>query len=127
MAKPQNWKEPEKIGPNRERFKSPLDQYPGHIDLPIFLNAQQFDQWWREVQEAERSQDPAEMDEHFAFTNWKLRHKWILDIKLDNLDSAAIEGTGLGIPDVRILLWFDKISERVINNSLTLPKLPEPS
>ena len=114
------------IPPNRWRFPSPFEDYPGHVDLPRTLTAEQYDKWYRLTNDPE-FQGRLDDNLHWALAAWEGRHEWVIDWQLKNLESSQITADGLKIPDMRLLVWFMSVSQKVLEEATMLPNWPGPS
>lgn len=85
------------------RIKSPFEEYPGYLEIPVNLDALQYNAWYNRADEIAEDEDDRR---HGIFKIWDARFDFILEIGMDLGKDYEFERTGLKLPDPQIAFWF---------------------
>lgn len=101
------------------KVESPLREWPGHIVIPTYLSAEQFNDWWRKANADGR--DPKETSDITLM--WHTRFHLVLDWKIEGLATSQIEETGMKLPDQRLATFVVAALDEVIKDAQDLKKM----
>lgn len=103
------------------KHESPFPEWPGHVELPEYIDAQQFYDWYvlsGEIEEREDDQRPG------FLLSWEGRFGFIMghSLKLGTNhrdEPYAIEPTGLKLPSLKIAVWLNGLTIALIRDAQT--------
>lgn len=118
---------PEAIRPTRPQanrlvFPSPFEEWPGTVTIPVYINAQDYNLWWKMAQEGQ----PEDDTRHWLYYEWESRFHLAKDWNLEGLDLEQLTPTAEKIDDTRLVSWFVRITQLIIKEATSIPNWPEP-
>lgn len=107
---------------NRLVFPCPIPEWPGTVTLPLYLNAQDYSEWWVAAEEGQ----PEDDKRHWLYFEWESRYHLAKDWKLEGLDLEQLSKDPSKLPDTRLLAWYVRITQILIKEATSVPNWPEP-
>lgn len=107
---------------NTKWVKSPYKEWPGRIQVPVILDAEQFVKWWERSKENEKDDSrPSELK------FFQERHHLILACEIEGLNWTNINSDGSNLPSMAIAMLVVSATQKPLSEARTLPNLQEPS